>query len=159
MHAGTAGGLLATAGRAAPSAMFEGGSVLDIVGGGADGGGGGGADGAGGVDGRGAGLAAAGGGGGRGGGSGGGGDIGGDRIPMDQVGAEEGKCCIVCGESFESEFDNATDQWVYKNIRRVPAGLLHATCWSVEAAALRAGSKRALDEGEEGGPELKRARS
>ena len=149
MHAGTAGGLMAAADEVAPSATFEGAGV-----GGNGGAGGGNGSGTGEVDGSG--VLAAGNTSAVGSSSG---DIGGDRIPMDQVGAEEGKCCIVCGESFESEFDDATDQWVYKNIRRVPAGLLHATCWSVEAASLRAGNKRALDEGGGDGPEVKRARN
>ena len=96
--------------------------------------------------------------------------IGGDRIPMNQVGEDEGNGCLVCHESFESEFDDSTDQWVVKNIRRVPAGLLHATCWSLEAASLPAAgagargnvnqNKRALnDYGDGDGPELKRSRN
>ena len=54
------------------------------------------------------------------------------QIPMKEVG-EEGRM-HTCHESFESNW-RRSDQWVYKNIRRVPAGLLHATCWSQEAAA------------------------
>ena len=88
-----------------------------------------------------------------------------DRIPMNQVGVDEGTVCIVCHESFESEFDDASDEWVYKNIRRVPAGLLHATCWSEEAAALPSstsgvsGKKRPLDASDSDGPGSKRAKN
>ena len=54
-------------------------------------------------------------------GSSGGSGIGADYIPMKEVGEEEGKV-HVCHESFESEFDDASDQWVYKNIRQAPPG-------------------------------------
>ena len=91
-------------------------------------------------------------------------NTGADSIAMNQVGEDEGTVCIVCHESFESEFDDASDEWVYKNIRRVPAGLLHATCWSEEAAALPSsasgvsGKKRPLDTSESDDPGSKRAK-
>eukprot|EP00946_MAST-07B_sp_MAST-7B-sp1_P001355 g1355.t1 len=157
LEAGVMGGQSALAGTAA-QLMFDGGGGLNAgeASGGADGTGGRHAGGKMAEGAVGAGSAV---------GSSGGSGIGADQIPMKEVGEEEGKGCIVCHESFESEFDDASDQWVYKNIRRVPAGLLHATCWSQEAAALPAptsdvsGSKRALDGDDEEGPDVKRART
>ena len=114
LEAGVMGGQSALAGTAA-QLMFDGGGGLNAgeASGGADGTGGRHAGGKMAEGAVGAGSAV---------GSSGGSGIGANQIPMKEVGEEEGKGCIVCHESFESEFDDASDQWVYKNIRRVPAG-------------------------------------
>ena len=71
-------------------------------------------------------------------------------VPVDGLLEHETKQCVVCQETFNSVFNDA-DRWVYKPVRRVPAGLIHAHCWTPDAETFQQPSqkvskKRALEE-------------
>jgi hypothetical protein len=67
-------------------------------------------------------------------------------IPVDNLLPHETKKCIVCQEVFASEFDDSADRWVYKEVRRVPSGLIHCHCWTPEAEGFQLSKKRSLDD-------------
>ena len=52
----------------------------------------------------------------------------------------------MCQEVFASEFDDLADRWVYKEVRRVPSGLIHCHCWTPEAEGFQLSKKRSLDD-------------
>ena len=86
-------------------------------------------------------------------------------IAVDQLLSHETKQCVVCQEVFESAFDDAADRWVYKHVRRVPAGLIHSHCWTPDAETFQQveSKKRSLvneeQEEDESEPSLKRAKN